>query len=145
MLVAIVFSAQRLMMQKNNTLLNIIGLVIYIICTYILFMILKPFIATYNVYDRQGRGIIRIGIFFSPKRLNDLHRRRVFIHHRHKQNRFRRSSSTVTEPMHRRRCHNTTLLHMCICIIYYCIIYIHVFRYFFIRKLKNAQYNRFSR
>lgn len=131
MLVAIVFSAQRLMMQKNNTLLNIIGLVIYIIYvpgTYILFMTLKPFIATYITCTIQVLVevyIIRIGIFFSPKRLNDLHRRRVFIHHRHKQNRFRRSSSTVTEPMHRRRCHNTTLLHMCICIIlYYCIIHI---------------------
>jgi len=132
MLVAIVFSAQRLMMQKNNTLLNIIGLVIYIICTYILFMTLKPFIATYNVYDRYRQRYNPNRDFFSPKRLNDLHRRRrVFIHHRHKQNRFRRSSSTVTEPMHRRRCHNTTLLHMCICIIYYYIIHIRISLFFY--------------
>lgn len=44
---AIVHLAQRLMMQKNNTLLNIIGLVIYI---YILFISVKPFIV-YNAYD----------------------------------------------------------------------------------------------
>jgi len=128
-----VLSAQRLMMQKNNTLLNIIGLVIYIMCIYyyILFMVLKPFIARINATSSIGIcgysqvGIIRKGIFFfPPKRLDDLAQQSSCIH---------RSSSRAESILtivdcyccndrthaHRRRCHNTTLLHIICTIIYY--------------------------